>query len=107
MDEDSLSSEERAVIEFFLSSFKKNHLNLKNITSINAEVARRHLIFPFYLSYISFCLAFLFTLYFWLPFTFANEMATKSAMAKFHCYILKRLHEEGGNNSQGPWVPRI
>ena len=41
MDEDNLSSKEKAVPEFFLASFGKNHL--KNIIGVNTDVARRHL----------------------------------------------------------------
>ena len=37
MDEDDLLLEEKAFFEFFLVSFGKNHLNLKNIVDVNVK----------------------------------------------------------------------
>ena len=47
IDEDTLRIEDQAVIHFFLQTFGKNHLNLKNIVGVKVEVARRYLGFPF------------------------------------------------------------
>ena len=50
----------RIVVEFFLTRFKKKHLNLNNIVGINAKVARRHI--GYFLSFdISFCSSYLST----------------------------------------------
>ena len=43
IEEGILKPEEQAVNNFFLQSFGKNHLNLKNIVSVGADVARRYL----------------------------------------------------------------
>ena len=102
MDEDNLSLEEKVVAEFFLASFGKNNLNLKNIFRVNVDMARRHLgrslftfiiflaLFFFYVYIMSLTLVFL-----------ADEMAPKSVMAKFRRRMLKRTHEEGKSNSLG------
>ena len=39
-------------MQFLLQNFGKNHLNLKNIIGLEAEVARKYLCFPFPLYYL-------------------------------------------------------
>ena len=43
------SRKNKPLLNFFLQSFGKNHLNLKNVVGVDAEVARRYLGFIFFL----------------------------------------------------------
>ena len=43
VDEDELSSKERILVEFFLTRFREENLNLKHIVEVDFESARAHL----------------------------------------------------------------
>ena len=80
IDEDNLTFEEQAVIQFFLQSFGKKHFNIKGIVGLGTEAARKYLGSSFsfqYLPHFYICASLLTYV------LFVDEMALKSIMAEF------------------------
>ena len=96
VNKDDLTSEEWAVVDFFLTSFGEENLNLKCIVGVDVEAARRHL--GYYLCFEYSC-ASCFVRITNLCFPFVDKMALKSAMAEFHRCLLKRPHEGDGSDN--------
>ena len=92
VNEDNLTFKQQAVVDFILTNFGEEHLNLKCIVGIDTKAVRRHLGYHLYIGY-SFAPYFVCMTNF--HFLFAEKIAPKNAMAEFRCHLLKRPHEGG------------